>query len=204
MPVNKDDTEGSLATSRLATAAAQLTLLAVPDVIRVMCWLLDAEPAARGRVTRCSEAVGLDEAAVARIYGRLTSSGLMTASDHVIELSLEVLRTSARDLDDLNPIVGRLDAFPAVRGLFSHGRLANIPAEPDMIQNLAQFLASLFQPGRTYRESEVNDVLRQVHDDFARLRRMMVDYSVLSRNGSANYQLVHNEPEGKCGGVEAY
>ena len=43
-------------------------------------------------------------------------------------------------------------------------------------------LAAEFEPGRSYEERQVNDVLRAWHDDVAALRRYLVDEAFLSRD----------------------
>ncbi|MHB8450041.1 MAG: DUF2087 domain-containing protein, partial [Mycobacteriales bacterium] len=45
-----------------------------------------------------------------------------------------------------------------------------------------------FDPGRTYREEEVNVVLRQFHDDVASLRREMVAEKLFVRTRAGVYK----------------
>jgi hypothetical protein len=42
-------------------------------------------------------------------------------------------------------------------------------------------LACLFEPGRRYPEPEVNELLKRFHDDYAMLRRYLVDDGFLDR-----------------------
>jgi hypothetical protein len=49
-------------------------------------------------------------------------------------------------------------------------------------------LARLLPDDRALTEAEVNHLLNQVHDDHAYLRRMLVDFGQLTRDGSANYR----------------
>ncbi|MGW1227239.1 DUF2087 domain-containing protein [Streptomyces sp. NPDC002530] len=78
----------------------------------------------------------------------------------------------------------RTTAGPArgVADLFSHGRLTAIPRKAARRQRLLDHLAeTLFAPGRTYTEREVNDALLTVHEDCAALRRYLVIGGLLSR-----------------------
>ncbi len=43
-------------------------------------------------------------------------------------------------------------------------------------------LVHKFENNLTYKESEVNDVIRPVYDDFATVRRYLVDYKFLKRS----------------------
>ncbi|WP_223291212.1 DUF2087 domain-containing protein [Streptomyces avicenniae] len=70
-----------------------------------------------------------------------------------------------------------------VSALFASGRLIAIPRRTARREQLLRHLAdTLFEPGRTYTEREVNDVIRTVHDDTAALRRYLVDDGLLTRS----------------------
>ncbi|MFB6632521.1 DUF2087 domain-containing protein [Streptomyces sp. NPDC056362] len=70
-----------------------------------------------------------------------------------------------------------------VADLFSaDGRLKAIPRRPARREALLAHLATtLFEADRTYREPEVNEALRAVHEDFPALRRHLVIGGFLSR-----------------------
>lgn len=57
-------------------------------------------------------------------------------------------------------------------------------------------LVHLFEPGKVYKEKEVNEILSQIHLDYAVLRRYLVDYKFMKRevDGSA-YTLSVNPNE---------
>ena len=42
-------------------------------------------------------------------------------------------------------------------------------------------LAEQFQPGRKYTEKEVNEILGAVYDDYAMLRRYLIEYGYMER-----------------------
>lgn len=51
------------------------------------------------------------------------------------------------------------------------------------------FLINFFEPGRVYLEREINEILGALWDDFAFLRREMVEYGYLRRNSQGEYWL---------------
>ena len=57
--------------------------------------------------------------------------------------------------------------------------------QEDRLALLAQ-LAAKFEPGRRYPESEVNDILKTVHPDFAFLRRSLIDEGLLKRENETS------------------
>lgn len=46
---------------------------------------------------------------------------------------------------------------------------------------MLKFLAERFAPGQLYAEKEVNETLRELHPDYASLRRYLVDEGFMDR-----------------------
>jgi hypothetical protein len=61
------------------------------------------------------------------------------------------------------------------------GRLLVMPARRGKRLVVLDQLAQRFEPGRRYRETDVNRLLRPAHDDVAMLRRYLVDEGFLTR-----------------------
>jgi hypothetical protein len=62
------------------------------------------------------------------------------------------------------------------------GRITTLPAKRSRRLVLLDHIAQMFEVGRRYPEVEVNLILRNVHDDYAALRRYLVDEDFLSRD----------------------
>ncbi|MGV9314699.1 DUF2087 domain-containing protein [Streptomyces sp. NPDC003691] len=78
-----------------------------------------------------------------------------------------------------------------VDALFSNGRLTAVPRKVARRRELLEHLAgTLFDTGREYGESEVNERLGRVYDDHAALRRYLVTEGLLrrSRDGRAYWR----------------
>jgi hypothetical protein len=69
-----------------------------------------------------------------------------------------------------------------LRTFFRRGRLTSIPAQLKKRQIVIERLAQEFEPGRTYTEREVNQVLVEVHDDVATLRRGLIEHKLMERD----------------------
>jgi hypothetical protein len=78
--------------------------------------------------------------------------------------------------------------------LFTDGRLARIPAKRKTRAAALLEVLARFEPGREYGEPEVNAVLLGVHEDFAYLRRELVNYRYLER-ADGRYRVVATAPE---------
>lgn len=81
-----------------------------------------------------------------------------------------------------------------VQRLFTDGRLAQVPAKRKVRVAALLEVLSRFEPGRDYAEREVNEVLLGVHEDFAYLRRELVNYRYLER-AAGIYRVVASAPQ---------
>jgi hypothetical protein len=63
------------------------------------------------------------------------------------------------------------------------GRLHTIPTKRAKLVVVLDHLAQNFEPGRSYSEAEVNQLLNRFHPDHAALRRYLVDEQFLTREG---------------------
>lgn len=62
------------------------------------------------------------------------------------------------------------------------GRLVVIPRKTRHRESMGRFLISLFDAEAVYTEFEVNKILSKVCDDYAYLRRFLVDAGMLARD----------------------
>ena len=77
--------------------------------------------------------------------------------------------------------------------LFTDGRIERVPAKRKVRAAVLLEVVSRFKPGRDYAEKEVNEVLLGVHEDFAYLRRELVNYRYLERADGV-YRVVATAP----------
>ena len=61
------------------------------------------------------------------------------------------------------------------------GRLHTIPTKRSKLLVVLDHLAQSFEPGRTYPEREVNEIVSAFHPDYAALRRYLVEDQFLTR-----------------------
>lgn len=69
-----------------------------------------------------------------------------------------------------------LDSF-----IDADGRLKTIPAQRKKRRIILERIAEEFDAGKTYAEREVNAVISGFHEDYATLRRELVDERIMSR-----------------------
>ncbi|MFE9023918.1 DUF2087 domain-containing protein [Streptomyces sp. NPDC007808] len=88
---------------------------------------------------------------------------------------------------------GRLEHQVVADRFFRDGRLRRFPAKRKTRVAVLLELASLFEPSRVYEEPEVNALLQGAHDDFAALRRALIDHGYVVRH-SGRYRLTAEVP----------
>jgi hypothetical protein len=58
-----------------------------------------------------------------------------------------------------------------------------IPTRYKKLMAVLRWLATKFAPGVKYTEREVNAMLKEIHPDYARLRRELIEAKFLQREG---------------------
>ncbi len=65
----------------------------------------------------------------------------------------------------------------------SDGSLKTIPAQRKKLEAVLRYVVKAFEPGERYSEKMVNEILGRYHADTASLRRELVGYKLMSREG---------------------
>jgi len=65
---------------------------------------------------------------------------------------------------------------------FKNGKLLMIPKKQTVKLEIFAFFHNLFEDGRNYSESEINNILKEYYVDYAIIRRYLVDYKFLNRD----------------------
>jgi hypothetical protein len=168
--------------SSMPDANAIIGAVADPDRRRVLA----AIELGATRLADVAAASGLTEGQAAKATARLVASGLViSTSDGGLVVDGDAFREAARtaltrppsDEHAGEPDVRRkvLEAF--VRG----GRITSMPTVPWKRTIVFDWLAGTFEVGRRYTEAEVNAALEGHAEDYASLRRALVDAELLDR-----------------------
>lgn len=77
---------------------------------------------------------------------------------------------------------------------FVDGRVTRLPTQNKKRWIVYMEIIKLFEAGKSYRESELNEVIKQIYGDYCMVRRELVDEGVLSRKDGM-YRMVDNYQE---------
>jgi len=144
------------------------------------------EPTVSHHVTKLREAglLNLNQVGTNRYY-RLNADRMNTMLDHAAHLEA-IVRKTPQPRPDMS-WVDDLDLDEQDRKVLRDycvgQRLKQIPAKEKKLVAVLRWLATRFEPGKEYTEREVNAIIEQVHPDYATLRRELVDFHFLERQG---------------------
>lgn len=146
-------------------------------------------------VEKLAEVLGLSVSTTSHHLASLAKAGLVSARTeghyYIYSLQTETLKTMSRhllqdeNLPKLSEGLGE-DAFD--RKVMSNfvdeeGRITAFPAQEKKHVVLLKYVLKAFEPGVRYPEKQVNEILLRFNEDTALLRRGLVEYKFMSREG---------------------
>ncbi len=136
-----------------------------------------------------ADQLGLSVERVHKHLRRLLAVGVVRAEDDRVRFRLdaETLRWAASQVApprDAGLALGAASATEetVLRTFFRDGRLTEIPAKESKRRIVLERIAIEFEPGRRYAELEVNAIVGRFFNDYAALRRHLVDERFLDRD----------------------
>lgn len=132
-------------------------------------------------------ATGQEDRAVLATLGALVSAGFAEVHGPRYRLTVERLRTLASGLHPPQPVDASVyhgmtgDERVVLARFFAGSRLTQIPLARSKRRIVLERLSLDFEPGVTYPEAIVNEILSRRHPDYASLRRHLVDEGFMDR-----------------------
>ena len=139
--------------------------------------------------------LGLRASTVSHHLAKLAEAGLVSARAesyyNVYRLEQKALEERARRLfsrEELTSVVADLDLDSYDRKVIADytrpdGSLKTIPAQRKKLEAVLRYVVRAFEPGKRYTERHVNEALQKYHEDTASLRRELVGYGLMKREG---------------------
>ena len=139
--------------------------------------------------------LNLKASTVSHHLAKLAQVGLVSAKTesyyNVYQLDEKALQSKSRDLfsqENLAASVVDVDADAydnKVIGDYTRkdGSLKTIPAQRKKLEAILRYVVKAFEPGKRYSEKQVNEMLAKYHEDTASLRRELVGYKLMNREG---------------------
>ncbi len=154
-------------------------------------------------VGELAQLLNLKEPTVSHHLAELKELGLVEARAEgnlrIYRLNTRVLETISKDIfaqPNLAALVPRSELSEDERILrtwVKNGRLVEIPAQEKKKQVVVRWLADQIDPERRWTEREFNQWLAQFNEDYATLRRYLVDGGYMTRENGI-YWRTSNQP----------
>ena len=125
----------------------------------------------------------LEEAGAVRSY-RDQYYTMYSINRELFQGSILVLIQAASDGEDEQARRDEEYRRTVIDSFFEYGRLKSIPAQRKKERICLEEMAKSFEAGRTYEESEVNEILLGFHDDYCTIRRDMISEKLMEREGT--------------------
>lgn len=146
-------------------------------------------------VEQLASLLGLYASTTSHHLARLAKAGLVSARAdghyYVYSLETEKLRAMARELlneEALPKLSQEVDVDAYDRKVLSNftdeeGRITAFPAQEKKFLVLLRYTLKAFEPDVRYTEKQVNEILSRFNEDTALLRRSLVEYKMMAREG---------------------
>ncbi len=161
-------------------------------------------------VEQLSAMLDLGASTVSHHLARLSEAGLVSATAqsyyNYYKLETDKLEEMARSLlsaDTLPAVADDVDVNAYDRKIIDNyllpdGSLKDIPSQKKKLQAILRYIVKDFETGKKYTEREVNQILSRYHKDTASLRRELVGFHLMDREGGGGSYWRTETPESEA------
>jgi predicted transcriptional regulator len=157
-------------------------------------------------VEQLSALLSLGVSTTSHHLSRLSKAGLVTARTdghyYIYSLQTEALQKMAQRLlkaEELTRLSADVDLDSYDRKVLANftdenGRIKAFPAQEKKFIAVLRYVVTAFEPGKHYSEKQVNEILERFNEDTAMLRRSLVSYKFMAREGGGgDYWLLETD-----------
>jgi hypothetical protein len=139
--------------------------------------------------------LGLKPQTISHHLARLSEAELVTSRGEsyytVYQLDRNVLEEKSRSMfsqSELSTVVAEVDADAYDNKVIKDysrrdGSLKIIPAQRKKLEAILRYVVQAFEMDKRYSEKRVNEILSKYHEDTATLRRELIGYGLMQREG---------------------
>ena len=146
-------------------------------------------------VERLAERLGLTPATISFHLKKLEDAKAVTSYKEqyytMYSLCRSVFMTSIIDIiseesEVIDEQKQREDAYreKVIKTFFEYGKLKAIPAQRKKQRICLEEIAKVFEVGKTYEETEVNEKIEAFYEDYCTIRRDMISEGIMKREGT--------------------
>lgn len=155
-------------------------------------------------VGELADLLGVKEPTVSHHLAELKGIGLVDVraegTMRIYRLKTKALEEMSKDIFAQNNLAALVkpaemtDEERVLRTWVKNGRIVGIPAQEKKKQILIRWLANQIDPQRRWTEKEFSEWLKQYNEDYAFLRRYLVDSHYMARENGIYWRTPENDP----------
>lgn len=146
-------------------------------------------------VEELAELLQLKPSTVSHHLSRLSEAGLVKSRSesyyNIYQLDQFVLEEKARTMfsqGELSSVAAEVDADAYDKKVIrdytrKDGSLKTLPSQRKKLEAILRYVVKAFDEKKHYSERQVNEILKRYYDDTATLRRELVDFGLMQREG---------------------
>jgi len=146
-------------------------------------------------VEELAQILNLKPSTISHHLTKLSQAGLVSAKTesyyNVYQLDEKALENKSKNLfsqENLTAAVADIDANAYDNKVIKDyvkkdGSLKTIPAQQKKLEAILRYIVKAFKMGKRYSEKQVNEILSQFHEDTASLRRELIGFKLMKREG---------------------
>jgi len=137
----------------------------------------------------------LKPSTVSHHLSKLSEAGLVSSHAEsyysVYQLDRKVLEQKSRTIfsnEELSTVASEVDVDAYDNKVIKDylkrdGSLKTLPAQRKKLEAILRYVVKSFEVGKRYNEKRVNEILSNFHEDTATLRRELIGYGLMEREG---------------------
>jgi biotin operon repressor len=146
-------------------------------------------------VEELAELLQIKPSTVSHHLARLSEAGLVRSRSesyyNVYQLDQSVLEEKARTMfsqAELSSVAAEVDADAYDKKVIHDytrrdGRVKTLPSQRKKLEAILRYVVKSFEMNKRYSEKQVNEILKRYHEDTATLRRELVGFGLMQREG---------------------
>ncbi len=158
-------------------------------------------------VEQIAEMLSISPSTASHHLSRLSKAGLVSARAesyyNIYQLNASKLETLSKDLlapERLPTIISEVDMDAYDQKVVKNftnpdGSLKGIPGQLKKMRAILLYILPAFEEGVRYPEKEVNQILEKYHEDYAQLRRSMIDTGLMKRENGIYWRVSSESSE---------
>jgi DNA-binding HxlR family transcriptional regulator len=146
-------------------------------------------------VEQMAEMLNITASTVSHHLSKLSKAGLVTAR---AESYYSIYHLETRSVEEMAQRLLHRETLPAIASdvdmdaydrkvlntyLNRDQTIKDFPVQQKKLEAILRFVAEAFEPEKRYSEKQVNEILSRYNEDTARLRRNLVEFGFMQREG---------------------